>query len=447
MNVRVAGVGILAARSACDLGLAFCSTPVNPPYSTMSQRMKMSKLLPLFVIAPALAATAFAQEAGDYAVVKADKAALRSKGPAATIGKGELLLVLKVDGDGFLVRLMQGRNEPIEGRINRADVLTLPQALAALDDELKRIPSAAAYVTRAAIWELKREYDKAIADCSEAIRLDPKQAKAYSIRGSGHYGKRQYDPALSDYTEAIRLDPKSSSAYARRAYAWRASGNSVKALADCDKAQEIYPASAPARATRAWVWAARGQHGLVISECTEAIRLDPHFAVAYSARGFSWLFRQEYAKAVADFDEAIRLVPSSPQPYIGRGMVREATEDFAQALADYDSAIQRGPNEYLPLGMRAWLTATCADPKYRDAKRSLKDAKKARELCAGKDWHCLVTLAAASAENADFLNAVKWQKEAIEMLPESDRQQIALLHSYLSLYQAQQPYHQTSRGG
>ena len=56
--------------------------------------------------------------------------------------------------------------------------------------------------------EKKGDLDKAIADCAEAIRLNPRMAEAYNRRGSVYEKKGDLDKAIADYTEAIRLDPK-----------------------------------------------------------------------------------------------------------------------------------------------------------------------------------------------------------------------------------------------
>ena len=63
------------------------------------------------------------------------------------------------------------------------------------------------HTTTGACLEAKKEYDKAIADYTEAIRLDPKNARAYTNRG-GLGRQEEYDKAIADFTEAIRLDPK-----------------------------------------------------------------------------------------------------------------------------------------------------------------------------------------------------------------------------------------------
>ena len=63
-------------------------------------------------------------------------------------------------------------------------------------------------------------YDKAIADYTEAIRLNPSLAKAYRNRGIAFAWKRENDKAIADYTEAIRLAPKDAFAFADRGAAY-----------------------------------------------------------------------------------------------------------------------------------------------------------------------------------------------------------------------------------
>ena len=64
---------------------------------------------------------------------------------------------------------------------------------------------AVAYKNRGNAWNAKGDDDRAIADYSEAIGLDPKYAIAYNNRGrSWLCKKRDYDRAIADFGEAIR---------------------------------------------------------------------------------------------------------------------------------------------------------------------------------------------------------------------------------------------------
>jgi tetratricopeptide (TPR) repeat protein len=67
---------------------------------------------------------------------------------------------------------------------------------------------AIAYFNRAIACKADGDDGRAIADYTEAIRLDPKLAIAYYQRGTAYHALGDFDRAIADYTEAIRLDPK-----------------------------------------------------------------------------------------------------------------------------------------------------------------------------------------------------------------------------------------------
>jgi len=80
----------------------------------------------------------------------------------------------------------------------------------------------------------KNDYDRAIADFSEAIRLDPKYAFPYDGRGKAYYGKNDLDHAIADFSQAIRLDPKYASPYNDRANVYYDRKDYDRAIADYD---------------------------------------------------------------------------------------------------------------------------------------------------------------------------------------------------------------------
>src|SRR5262249_7737007 len=81
--------------------------------------------------------------------------------------------------------------------------------------------SAIAHHERGISYKSKGDVDRAIANFSEAIRLDPKYAEAYYVRGVAYGNKGDLDRAIADYSEAIRLDPKLAAAYNNRGNAYK----------------------------------------------------------------------------------------------------------------------------------------------------------------------------------------------------------------------------------
>ncbi len=68
------------------------------------------------------------------------------------------------------------------------------------------------------MWYKKGEYDKAIKDNDEAIRLDPTLPEAFYNRGSAWLQKKEYDKAIKDFNEAIRIYPKFALAFCERGF-------------------------------------------------------------------------------------------------------------------------------------------------------------------------------------------------------------------------------------
>jgi len=55
-----------------------------------------------------------------------------------------------------------------------------------------------------------------MADASEAIRLDPRDARGYGLRATAYLGKGELSLAIRDADHAIRLDRNSALAYCER---------------------------------------------------------------------------------------------------------------------------------------------------------------------------------------------------------------------------------------
>jgi tetratricopeptide (TPR) repeat protein len=61
--------------------------------------------------------------------------------------------------------------------------------------------------TEAALCKPRRDYDRAIADYSEAIRINPNYAVAYSNRGNLLQARGRREDAIADVQRALAIDP------------------------------------------------------------------------------------------------------------------------------------------------------------------------------------------------------------------------------------------------
>ena len=101
------------------------------------------------------------------------------------------------------------------------------------------IDDAYAYNNRGDAYANKGDYDKAIADYTEAIRLKPDYAYAYYGRGKAYAEKGDLDKAIADYTVAVRLKPDFAAAYYNRGLAYDRKGEKRKAEVDLAEAKRL----------------------------------------------------------------------------------------------------------------------------------------------------------------------------------------------------------------
>jgi tetratricopeptide (TPR) repeat protein len=171
--------------------------------------------------------------------------------------------------------------------------------------------------------------DEAIAACNRLLALNPKDAAAYNHRGRAYGRKEDYDRAIADLDQAIRLDPK----YAGTGTQF---GLSVTYY------------------SRAVTYVHRQEFDRAIADLDQAIRFDAKNALLYASRGSVYGNKGDYERAVADYDRAIRLDPKQQHwadfagvgavAYSDRAEAYEGNNDPDHALADFEQALQLDPS-------------------------------------------------------------------------------------------------------
>src|SRR5262249_4200288 len=107
-------------------------------------------------------------------------------------------------------------------------------------EEIRINPRAAGDTFELGVEVLKKgDYGFALS-CFIAVTChDTKNAEAYYFRGLGHIGMWNYDEAIKDFTQAIRLNPKHAQAYLNRGNLFVMKKMYEKAIEDHRKAIEL----------------------------------------------------------------------------------------------------------------------------------------------------------------------------------------------------------------
>ena len=98
-----------------------------------------------------------------------------------------------------------------------------------------------AYFRRGFDYFEKNQYDTAISNYNEFIRINMKDPAVCAYRGRAYMEKGQYDMALKDFNDAIRLRPNYAWAYAQRGEAYWQLGEKDKAIQDLESAIGLEP--------------------------------------------------------------------------------------------------------------------------------------------------------------------------------------------------------------
>jgi tetratricopeptide (TPR) repeat protein len=156
---------------------------------------------------------------------------------------------------------------------------------------------------------------------------------------------------------------------------------------------------------------------------TQAIELDPNNAETQFRRG--WLYAQlsRHEEAAADYSRVIELDPKEPGawynhpkealPWRNRASCYLRLWQYEKAIADLNKVLQANPNDGATHKNLAWVLASCADSKWRDAVQAVEHAKKAVGLDPkqGSYWN---TLGVANYRAGDWKAAVTALEKSME---------------------------------
>jgi len=190
----------------------------------------------------------------------------------------------------------------------------------------------------------KQDYDRAISDYSEAIRLDATYVAAFGNRGNAYYAKQDYDHAIADYNEVTRLDPNDERAFGNRGDAYYHKQDYDHAIVDYNEAIRLDPKDADVLGMRGDAYYHKQDYDHAIADYNKAIRLDPTNAGNFGNRGNAYKAKQDYDHAIADYSEVIRLDPTRASAFYARGLAKQRKGDSAGSKADIAAAKKLDPN-------------------------------------------------------------------------------------------------------
>ena len=100
---------------------------------------------------------------------------------------------------------------------------------------------AAAFNDRGAAYRVTGDFDHAIQDYNQAIKLNPNDATAFYYRGIANGMRGQSDRAIQDFSQAIKINPNHVGALYSRGLTYSNKGLWDRAIQDYDEAIKLSP--------------------------------------------------------------------------------------------------------------------------------------------------------------------------------------------------------------
>ena len=189
------------------------------------------------------------------------------------------------------------------------------------------------------------QYQRAIEDYNEAIRLKLNDSRVYNNRGVAYAKLGQYQQAIEDFNEARRLEADSH--------------YDGRAIEDFNKAVALNYTD-PQKA---------------IEYLNNAIKLQPNYAGAYHLRGNNYFTLKQYQRAIEDYNEAIHLNQNYADAYQSRGVAHTSLLQYQRAIDDFSKVIILKPDNVEAYKCRGYVYFNQGNRKL-----GCSDAKKACDL-------------------------------------------------------------------
>jgi tetratricopeptide (TPR) repeat protein len=227
------------------------------------------------------------------------------------------------------------------------------------------------------------QVDRALADCTQAVTLNPRSSAAYLCRAEGYLNTGAPQQAIQEINRAnvvaqsplqtekltVPIQQVLENRSREEQAAVQAQAAPVAAPAQVPPPSLPPPsapppsipepvkqvatakpsAKSPVEAIRyeqtARARVAKWKLDEALHALDRAIELDPQLTTAYNARGYVNMLLRRFEAAIGDFSEAIRLNPAYKNAYVNRGAARKLAGDTAGSAADFHkaAALDRAP--------------------------------------------------------------------------------------------------------
>lgn len=291
------------------------------------------------------------------------------------------------------------------------------RALSDVDNAIKYTPAEdtdmlfQCHSLRGEIYQMLGKHADALADFTEALRLDPTSFMALYQKGNSEYELGNYAEAKNSYNRLRASNGRSAEALTGLARVAVKENNLGLASQYMDDAVSMMPTDSDIYVRRSSVRRMLGDNTGAVEDLIMAISIDSN------AKAFQELINvsnQDYPAVITALSNAVHQAPEQGMFYYIRGVIAQAHNHFPSAIADYRKIIDENLYNY------AGIYASLGECYYAlcDFQQALENVNQAIGMSSdnGEYFIALARIYRAQGRYDDAMRAIS---SALEKIPGS----------------------------
>ncbi len=209
----------------------------------------------------------------------------------------------------------------------------------------QRIEDAEFYYYRAKLMLEGKSYKEALDMANYAVEANPKYYEAYILKADCRFARKEYNHAIKELNDAVKLIPADKpnyDLYRSRAKAKFEIADYKGAITDWNVYIDAVPKIEEAYISRAAAKINTNDNSGAVADLDEAIKIKPKNPVSYNYRGVAKGGLKQYVEALKDLDYAIKLKFDYAPAFVNRAAIKFASKDKHGACEDLNKADSLG---------------------------------------------------------------------------------------------------------